>query len=173
MLSRSVHEAASGETMKSNAGILFAVFGLVAALSPEGLRAGVGTWTSGGPDFGVVAVLAAHASNPATVYAAASPTLHQTYRRLYRSVDSGASWAPTGVSGFFDLVIPTSEASVAYATITGEIGATFHRTSDGGETWVEKAGPRGRLLAATVDRNDPMALYAVTVSGIFRTTNGA
>jgi hypothetical protein len=29
-----------------NTRILFAAFGLLAALSPEGLRAGVGNWTS-------------------------------------------------------------------------------------------------------------------------------
>ncbi len=39
-------------------------FGLLAALSPEGLLAGVAEWTSSGPDGGAVVALAAHPSNP-------------------------------------------------------------------------------------------------------------
>jgi len=146
--------------------ILFAIFGLFAALSPEGLLAGVGAWTSNGPNGASVVALAAHPSNHSTVYVATS-------QRLYKSVDAGALWAPVDLSGSVDLVLPTSEASVAYAVTTRSFGATFFRTSDGGETWVDREGPRGRLASATVDRNDPMALYAVTSSGFFRTTNGA
>jgi photosystem II stability/assembly factor-like uncharacterized protein len=161
------------EEIMRNTRILIALFALLAALSPERLRAGVGNWTRSGPDGALVVALAAHPSNPSTVYAAASRHFYDPYRRLYKSVDSGVSWAPTSLFGFFNLVVPTSEASVAYATTTADLGATFHRTSDGGETWVDRAGPRGRLVSATVDPNDPMVLYAVTISGFFRTTNGA
>ena len=138
--------------MKNNTRILFAVFGLLAALSPEVLRAGVDEWTSSGPEFGVVAALAAHSSNPSTVYATASPSPDVTYRRLYKSVDAGANWAATGLFGYFDLVVPTSEPSTAYATTTNVLPGTFHRTSDGGKTWVDRAGPHGSLLSATADR---------------------
>ena len=158
--------------MKNNARILFAAFGLLAALSPEGLRAGVGTWTSLGPDFGAVAAIAAHPSHPSTVYAAASPSPSTPIGVSTRASTREPAGHPTGLSGFRPR-LPTSEASVVYATATGTIGATFHRTSDGGETWVDRAAPRGRLVSATVDPNDPMALYAVTLSGFFRTTNGA
>jgi photosystem II stability/assembly factor-like uncharacterized protein len=148
--------------------ILFAVFALLAALSPDGLLAGVGEWTSSGPEGAVVTALAAHPSNPSTVYVA-------TFRRVYRSVDGGDSWAPTELSGHFvDLLLPTSAPSVAYAIMTNPygFGAEFHRTGDGGESWVDRATPPGRLVSMAVDPNDPMALYAVTASGLFRTTNG-
>ncbi len=152
--------------------ILFAAFALLATLSPEGLRAEVGKWTSGGPYGAPVSNLASHPSNPSTVYAPAGLYSAHAYRPLYKSVDAGASWAPTGLVGFFEFVIPTSDASVAYATTNGNISATFHRTRDGGETWVDREGPRGRLASVTVDPYDPMTLYAVTVLGFFRTANG-
>jgi len=144
--------------------ILRAVFALFAALSPEGLLAGVGRWTSSGPDGGAVLALAAVPSDPSTVYLA-------TGRRVYKSLDAGALWAPTGLSGYFVLVLTTSTPSVVYAAdIDSE--RRIHRTTDGGENWVGRPGSLGRLVSATVDRNDPMALYAVTHTGLFRTTNG-
>jgi photosystem II stability/assembly factor-like uncharacterized protein len=148
--------------------ILFAAFALLAALSPEGLRAEVGKWTSGGPygaDGGNVITLASHPSNPSTVYAATS-------QRLYKSVDAGARWAPTGLYGSSYLVVPTSDASVVYAANSGAFEATFYRTMDGGETWVDKPNTPANLLSIAVDRNDPMTLYAGSISGLSRTTNG-
>ncbi len=126
--------------MKNNTRILFAVFGLLAALSPEVLRAGVGEWTSSGPEFGVVAALAAHSSNPSTVYATASPSPDVTYRRLYKSVDAGANWAATGLFGYFDLVVPTSEPSTAYATTTNDIA----RDVPSDERWRQDLGRQSR-----------------------------
>jgi photosystem II stability/assembly factor-like uncharacterized protein len=143
--------------------IFAAAFGLLAAVSLEGLRAEVGNWTSGGPYGGDVITLASHPSNPSMAYAATS-------QRLYKSADAGASWAPTRLYGAY-LVVLTSDASVAYAATSGPFGATFSRTSDGWETWVDRTTP-GDLLSVAVDRNDPMELYAVTTAGIFRTTNG-
>ena len=145
--------------------ILPGIFTLLAALSSHNLVAGVGTWTSSGPNGASVYGLATEPSNPSIVYAVTS-------LRLYKSVDAGATWAPTGLSGV-NLVVPTSEASVAYATTTGQFNATFHRTNDGGETWVARTSPPGRLISATADQNDPMTLYVVSTSGGFRTTNGA
>ena len=55
--------------------IFVAAFGLLAALSPEGLRAGVGNWTSSGPYGANVPTLASHPSNPSTVYATTSQRL--------------------------------------------------------------------------------------------------
>jgi photosystem II stability/assembly factor-like uncharacterized protein len=141
---------------------------LVVMASPAfPVSAGVNVWTSSGPEGAVVIALAAHPSNPSTVYVA-------TFRRVYKSVDGGTSWAPTGLSGYFDLPLPTSAPAVAYAILTDPhgFGAAFHRTSDGGESWVGRATPPGHFVLATVDSNDPMALYAVTTSGLFRTTNG-
>jgi photosystem II stability/assembly factor-like uncharacterized protein len=148
-----------------NTTILFVAFGLLAALSLEASRAEVGKWTSGGPYGADVITLASHPSNPSTVYAATS-------QRLHKSVDAGASWAPTGLYGSSYLVVPTSDASVVYAANSGAFGATFHRTIDGGETWVDIETAPGSLLSLAVDPNDPMTLYAVTQYFIYRTTDG-
>lgn len=148
-----------------NTRILFAAIVLLAALSPEGLRAEVGNWTSNGPWGGTVFALAAHPSSPSTVYAG-------TPQRLYKSVDAGASWAPTGLHGSSYLVIPTSDDSVVYAVNSGPFEATFHRTVDGGRTWVDSPNAPQNLLSVASDRNDPMTLYAVSANGLFRTMDG-
>ncbi len=147
--------------------ILPALFALLALLPPNRLHAGVGEWTSGGPEGAVVVALAAHPYNLSIVYLATS-------RRVYKSVDGGRLWAPTGLSGYFDLLLPSSDPSGAYAVRTDSYGsgAAFHRTGDGGESWVEIATPRGRLVSAAVDPYDPMTVYAVTTLGLFRTTDG-
>jgi photosystem II stability/assembly factor-like uncharacterized protein len=129
------------------------------------MLADVGGWTSSGPYGGVVEALAAHPSNPSTVYAA-------TNRSLYKSVDSGAHWAPLELAGWFDLLLPTSDPAIVYAATTDTFNARFFRSLDGGLSWVGLESPRGRLNSVTGDPNDPMSLYAVTTSGLFRTANG-
>ena len=145
--------------------ILFALFALLGALSPPDLRAGVGEWTSNGPDGGSVETLAAHPWNPSTVYAS-------SIGGLYKSVDAGASWAPTGLAGGFNLVLATSDPSIVYAASTWSFETPIFRTSDGGESWVQTSGPRGQIFSLVQDGIDPMALYAATSSGVFRSTNG-
>jgi photosystem II stability/assembly factor-like uncharacterized protein len=145
-------------------GSLLAVFVFLVAL-PEALPAGVGQWTTSGPEGGIVQTLAAYPSNPTTVYAS-------SFRRLYKSVDAGARWVPTGLRVGVDLVVPTSDVSIVYATATGSPEVPIHRTTDGGETWIDRAPPLGRLTALAQDGNDPMTLYAATSSGLFRTGNG-
>lgn len=142
-----------------------AIFAFVTAVFPAGLQAGVGQWTNRGPNGGVVQTLAAHPSNLTTVYAAA-------FRRLYKSVDAGASWVPTGLRGGFNLVLPTSDPSIVYATLTASPGSPINQTADGGRTWVDREGPPGRLNSLIQDGNDPIALYAATSSGLFHTANG-
>jgi photosystem II stability/assembly factor-like uncharacterized protein len=131
------------------------------ALTASTVSAGVNVWTSSGPEGAVIEALAADPSHPSTVYVA-------TIRRLYKSVDAGVRWAPLEMSG--NLVLPTSE-SVVYANSSWSPN-TFHRSGDGGETWVGRAGPPGYVFSLVADRNDPMTVYAVTDRGFFRTTDG-
>ncbi len=145
---------------------------LLATLSPASLLAGIGQWTSGGPDGGHVIAIAAHPANPSKVYLS-------TDQRVYKSADAGAHWTPAGLSGAFYLLLPTSTSSVAYVTAnaTSSNDNTLYRTSDGGGSWARVDLP-GQIISLSVNRNDPMALYAVTWSGsstinrIHRTTNG-
>jgi photosystem II stability/assembly factor-like uncharacterized protein len=137
--------------------------GLASSAFP--ISAGVNVWTSSGPEGAYIEALAANPSNPSTVYAA-------TVRRIYKSVDAGAHWTSTGLAGRFNLLLATSAPSTAYATWTDEFDVAIFRTRDGGESWVDIRGPRGRLVSLSGDPDDPMALYAVTVSGFFRSENG-
>src|SRR5512141_3203501 len=70
--------------------VFFAIFVVLAALSPKGSLAAIGTWTSNGPNGGNVRAIASVPSEPSTVYLA-------TTRGVYRSVDSGAHWTSTGL----------------------------------------------------------------------------
>jgi photosystem II stability/assembly factor-like uncharacterized protein len=149
--------------------ISLGLLALLATLSPAFLLAEVGQWTSNGPDGGHVIAIAAHAANPSTVYLS-------TDQRVYQSADAGAHWTPAGLSGAFYLLLPTSASSVAYVTAnaTSSNDNSLYRTTDGGRSWVRVALP-GQVVSLSVNRNDPMALYAVTWSGtvgIHRTTNG-
>ena len=148
--------------------ILPAAVALLAVLSPLRLHAGVGEWTSKGPDGGIVDTLAVHPNNPSTVYASSAGV-------LYKSVDAGATWAATGLRQFTNLVVPTSDPAVMYTTtilLFSTESSLLYRTNDGGETWAERPGPRGSIAALVQDGSDPMALYAATSSGIFRSGNG-
>lgn len=142
--------------------ILPAVFVFLAVLPPVGLQAGVGQWTSNGPEGGFMETLAVHPSHPSIVYAA-------TFRHLYKSVDAGASWSPTALFGGPTFVLPTSDPSVVYALSFW----SFHRSNDGGETWVDGARPyEFHVFSLASDGNDPLTVYAATDGGLFRTTNG-
>jgi hypothetical protein len=110
--------------------ILVAVFALL-AFSPAGLFAGIEEWTSSGPEGAVVVALAAHPFNLSTVYLA-------TFRRVYKSVDAGGSWAPTGLSGNFDLLLPTSAPLVAYAIRTDPLRLWRRVPSD--QRWRRELG---------------------------------
>jgi photosystem II stability/assembly factor-like uncharacterized protein len=139
---------------------------LLVGLSPRVMRAGVGEWTGNGPEGAYVHAIAANSAAPSIVYAA-------TDQRLYRSVDAGRHWAPTTLSGIFDLILPTSAPSVVYATRLYEIQGPFTRSENAGESWIPAMPPPGRLFTVTVDPREPLTLYAVTTDGLFRTTNGA
>ena len=142
--------------------LLPAAFALLVAFSPSRLLADVGRWTNNGPDGAPVLALAAVPSESSTVYLG-------TARRLYKSVDAGGLWTPTALSGSFNLVVTTSTPSVVYAAVNF---ATFYRTTDGGATWVARPTPFARAEAASVDPNDPMALYVSLAGALFRTADG-
>ena len=89
--------------------ILSIAFALVATLTSGNASAGVEEWTINGPHGGSILNLAADPSNPATIYAA-------TDRQVYKSVDGGQLWAPTGLLDRIDMILPTSDPAIVYAT---------------------------------------------------------
>jgi photosystem II stability/assembly factor-like uncharacterized protein len=143
---------------------------LASALLPHRLIAGVGEWTSSGPHGGTILNLAADPSNPSILYAA-------TDRQVYKSVDGGHNWAFT-LSGRFDILLPTSDPSVVYASSGGV--PSVYVTGDGGVHWASHSTPvsGNPLIAVAVDPQNPRTLYAIvpvssSISGLYRSTDGA
>jgi photosystem II stability/assembly factor-like uncharacterized protein len=144
--------------------VLYVIGAFLVGSSLRVTAAASGTWTSNGPEGAYVLALAADPSNPSTVYAATG--------RLYKSVDSGSRWTAMNLQENFDLVLPTSAPSIVYATRIYEVDGPFYRTDDGGESWVQATTPPERLSSLAVDPKEPRTLYAVTASGLFRSTTG-
>jgi photosystem II stability/assembly factor-like uncharacterized protein len=151
------------------------VFALAAAVFPHRLLAGVGEWTTSGPHGGAVIALAADPSDRNALYAA-------TDRQLYKSVNGGENWAPA-LSGRFDILLPTSDPAIVYATSLGQ--TYLQRSTDGGSTWTSHWSPQPvgweeglPIRAVAVDPRDPRTLYVLVsqstlIANLYRSTNGA
>lgn len=93
---------------------------------------------------------------------------------MFRTSDGGSSWESAGAglppnNAFASLAIDS--AGVLYVSIFGE---GVYKSADYGDTWTGSSqglgSPYGSSL--TVAPGEPSILYAVTDTGIFRTTNG-
>lgn len=111
-------------------------------------------WTTGGPHGGYFESLAASASNPRVVYAAAKDG-------IYRSDDNGATWGNVshGLGGMQFVAVDPFDANTAYAIAGGEIRPAY-RTNDGGATWTKMNTGLLRQNTIVVDPNDAKTLYA-------------
>jgi photosystem II stability/assembly factor-like uncharacterized protein len=127
-----------------------------------------------GPGFvlqgegGLVTALALDPSNSNTVYAA-------TARGLFKSLDAGSSWRPTGAGldkhSLLALAIDPRKTSNLYATT--DTGGVF-RSTDGGEHWSEaNEGIGARYVGAiAVDPHHAGSVYAGAEAGrVFRSTD--
>jgi uncharacterized repeat protein (TIGR01451 family) len=130
--------------------------------------AGTGVWTSGGPYGGVVPALAIDPSTPSTLYAG-------TDEGVYKSTDSGDTWAPANVGlsneHVSSLAIDPRNPSTLYAAVYS--GGVF-RSTDSGGTWANVgAGLTGQnVLHLAIDPRTPSTLYAGTLEGrVFRSSD--
>ncbi len=127
-----------------------------------------------GPGFvlqgegGLVTALALDPSNSSTVYAASA-------RGLFKSVDAGATWRPTGAGlnrhSLLALAIDPRATSHLYATT--DTGGVF-RSDDGGEHWSEaNEGIGARYVGAiAVDPHHAGSVYAGAEAGrVFHSTD--
>jgi photosystem II stability/assembly factor-like uncharacterized protein len=157
------------------------VAGEVAAGAPSGAAAprGRGLWgPSVGPDGGA-STLAVDGSNPEVLYAAG-------FGDVYKSVDGGRSWRkgpPEPWRRVSALTVDATRHRVVYAGTDRGIA----KTVDGGRRWRlvnrglftgETRYERGHRLgegfvsSIVVDGHDPQTVYAITGTGLFRTTSG-
>jgi len=134
-----------------------------------------GGWTlvSNGLYGGSVSALAVDPQNPAVIFAAASSG-------LFKSIDSGASWAALNANGLPSGLAPTAIAMdpVAAGTAYVLVGNTVYKSTDGGASWspLTIGLPANVWLSALVV--DPSSIvYAsgtdsFTQSYVFKSANG-
>ena len=153
------------------------------ANAPGVTRAGSAAYRSadGGASWGVsnagltasvVSDFAAAPSDPNVVYAA-------TNLAVYRSFDGGSNWQRAGEANFATMprstrsvVVDPTNAAVVYAGTSS--GGGVYRSNDAGTTFAVKGNglvvPSVNSLA--VNPAAPATLFAGTVFGIYRTTDG-
>ena len=150
------------------AGIVFAATDLGVYKSTNG----AGTWAaaSSGLTTIVIAALAAHPAEPATVYAGSWGG------GVFKSTDGGGTWTAinTNLPGSLlvpALVVDPKRSGVVYA---GSFGLGVYETTDGGATWSSindglTVGLLYRTIEAlAIDPMDTRRLYAATfAAGVF------
>ncbi len=131
---------------------------------------------SGSGDF--VAALAFAPSQPATVYAVASwfpPGGIVAADAVYKSVDGGANWKPSGLNGgrLQALAIDPLDPDLVYVGGHGDI----YQTSDGGATWIPLGFPVNTggslgVTALTLIGGPSTFLLTAAVGGLGGTVGG-
>jgi photosystem II stability/assembly factor-like uncharacterized protein len=141
--------------------ILSVLFAVSAAL-----RAGVNTWTGGGPMEFAPRLLASDPSNPDVVYGIFGSDLH-------RSVDGGRTWSRLRAFYYVQalLVHPASPSTIYVADIGAPSGSQgVYRSTDGGETWSLTLEEYAMTLAGSP--TDPSSVFVGSPGKIHRTTDG-
>lgn len=139
---------------------------LSVVLSGEFL-AGVGSWTSQGPQAGRIGAIAVVSGPPQTVF------VHSPYGGIFRSRDGGASWqaAHAGITypSVEELVQDPRRPGTLYAATYG--GGVF-KTTDYGAVWSPaNSGLTNLLVTAFALDTATGALYAGTDGGLFRSSD--
>lgn len=129
--------------------------------------AGVGAWTTQGPQGGSVSLVVVAPGRPQTVLAVSSFT-----GALWRSADGGASWRravyiPSDHTRQIErLVIDPFDSSRYYAVLSfGQL----ERSTDAGVSWEPLLSDAGAVVASPTE---PSVLYASTSGGLMRSTDG-
>ena len=91
--------------------------------------AGVNTWTTHGPEGGIIYALAIDPAAPATLYAGTDSN------GVYKSVNGGASWTAVNAGLTNTTVLALAINPSAPATLyAGTFGGVF-KSTDGGGSW--------------------------------------
>jgi photosystem II stability/assembly factor-like uncharacterized protein len=119
-----------------------------------------------GLDEVTIAAMVMDPSNPEVLYASAAFS-------MYKTIDGGASWFPTGGSGV-SLIIDPNNPNTLYAGLSPSGGVT--KSVDGGETFSPASNGMGTpaVFTLAIDPNNPNVLYAGTQGlGAFKSNDGA
>ena len=130
---------------------------------------GGGTWSqvvTGVPANSSASNLLFAASNPAVAYGAFNSTgLGPTaYRGVYKSMDSGNSWAPVNTNLAASPILLLAVDPTNANTLYGSGASSLLKSVDGGVTWSvltwDSTGSSGAPNALTIDPLHPNILYA-------------
>jgi photosystem II stability/assembly factor-like uncharacterized protein len=140
---------------------------LVSTFVPRILAAGVGGWTTNGPDGGDILSLAVDPHRPTTIYAG-------TADRVFKTEDGGNHWAlsATGMAAnsiVLSLAIDPSQPSTLYAGT--EYATGLFKSTDAGASWTPKL-PLSSVLAVVVDPTATNNVYVGIVGGVLQSTDG-
>jgi photosystem II stability/assembly factor-like uncharacterized protein len=127
----------------------------------EVVSAGVSTWTTSGPEGGLIRALAVDPATPATLYASTS------FGGVFKSTDGGERWTNTGLAAkpVFALAIDRSAPSALYAG-TGDGGVFHSLDAGGGWTAINTGLTNTDVRALAIDPASPAAtLHAGTNGG--------
>ncbi|MGH9851661.1 MAG: IPT/TIG domain-containing protein [Blastocatellia bacterium] len=138
------------------------------------VHAQANAWRSSGPmsteSFPCVAI---DPSNPNTVYAGVSQR-GLGLSGVFKSVDGGASWNPTGMPSLSvnALAIDPTRTSTIYASVSSVTAAGIYKSTDAGASWT-LTGYRFGASALAIDPKQPNTIYIGAGSGgVFKSTDG-
>ncbi|MEW6455232.1 MAG: glycosyl hydrolase [Acidobacteriota bacterium] len=157
------------------------------------------TWKNIGlTDSRHIGKIVVHPKNPDIVYVAAMGHIFgpNTERGVFRSKDGGKTWEKIlykdNKTGAVDLVIDPANSRILYAALwevyrnpwslnSGGPGSGLHKTTDGGDTWVELTKnpglPKGIIgkIGIAVSPAKPDRIWAIIEAedgGVFRSDDG-
>jgi photosystem II stability/assembly factor-like uncharacterized protein len=168
-----ISSLAAGQSRRFGKRFLLPILSLLVLLcsSLAGVAsAGVNTWTTNGPEGGVIVALAIDPSTPSTLYAGAGGG------GVFKSSNGGASWSPANMGLTNTVVTALKIDPSAPATLyVGTDGGGVFKSSDGAGSWtaVNTGLTNARVFALAIDPSAPATLYAGTFGAgvVFKTTN--
>jgi photosystem II stability/assembly factor-like uncharacterized protein len=103
---------------------------------------------------------------------------YTTQSFLFHSTDAGESWTKAGgplpTGGPTGLAVVHGSPSTMYVSASAaQFGTGMFKSSDGGNTWGKVADPNSPYAeTVVVDPEDPLVLYASSVTGVYRSSDG-
>jgi photosystem II stability/assembly factor-like uncharacterized protein len=148
--------------------LFFGIVFLVSLGQGREVSAGTNSWTSNGPEGGIINSLAIHPSTPSTLYAGFYGG------GVFKSVDSGGAWHSSNIGlANLDVHEVTINPVIPSTVYAGTSNSVYKSTNDG-ESWTKAStGLNASVGSLIIDPTTPNTLYAGTgSSGIYKSTNG-